>query len=107
LESFEVSWKVVIFATIIKQYAIMTVREMKNDMVHMINQMDESSEEKVKDMWLYVKQIVKPTEKEEVLTPDQKRRLELVDKLCGAFSACQTVDFKKDKEEYMLEKYGQ
>lgn len=24
---------------------------MKNDMVHMINQMDDSSEEKVKDMW--------------------------------------------------------
>ena len=90
----------------------MTVREMKNDMVHMINQMDESSEEKVKDMWLYVRQIVKPAEEEEeeeeeVLTPDQKRRLKLVDKLCGAFSACQTVDFKKDKEEYLLEKYGQ
>jgi hypothetical protein len=105
----EVSGKVIIFATIIKQYAIMTVREMKNDMVHMINQMDESSEEKVKDMWLYVRQIVKPAEEEEeeVLTPDQKRRLKLVDKLCGAFSACQTVDFKKDKEEYLLEKYGQ
>ena len=87
----------------------MTVREMKNDMVHMINQMDDSSEEKVKDMWLYVRQIVKPAEEEEeeVLTPDQKRRLKLVDKLCGAFSACQTVDFKKDKEEYLLEKYGQ
>ena len=95
----EVSRKVVIFATIIKQYAIMTVREMKNDMVHMINQMDDSSEEKVKDMWLYVRQIVKPAESKEVLTPDQKRRLELVDKLCGAFSACQTVDFKKDKED--------
>ena len=90
----------------IKQYAIMTVREMKNDMVHMINQMDDSSEEKVKDMWLFVRQIVKPTEKEEELTPDQKRRLELVEKYAGAFSACQTVDWKKDKEEYLLEKYG-
>ena len=44
--------------------------------------------------------------KEEKLTPEQERRLALVDKLCGAFSACQTVDWKKDKEEYMLEKYG-
>ncbi len=76
-------------------------------MVHMINQMDDSSEEKVKDMWLYVRQIVRPTKKEEELTSDQKRRLELVDKLCGAFSACQTVDWKKEKEEYLLEKYGQ
>jgi hypothetical protein len=73
----------------------------------MINQMDDSSEEKVKDMWLYVRQIVRPTKKEEELTSDQKRRLELVDKLCGAFSACQTVDWKKEKEEYLLEKYGQ
>ena len=79
----------------------MTVREMKNDMVHMINQMDDSSEEKVKDMWLYVRQIVKPAKKEEVLTPDQKRRLELVKKFAGAFSACQTVDWKKDKDQFL------
>ena len=85
----------------------MTVREIKNDMVHMINQMDDSSEEKVKDMWLYVRQTVKPAKKDEELTADQKRRLELVDKLCGAFSVCQTVDWKKDKEEYLLEKYGE
>lgn len=103
----EVSRKVIIFAPKLRKNTAMTVREMKNDMVHMINQMDDSSEEKVKDMWLYVRQIVKPAESKEVLTPDQKRRLELVDKLCGAFSACQTVDFKKDKEEYLLEKYGQ
>ena len=43
----------------------------------------------------------------EKLTPEQKRRLAIVEKYAGAFSACQTVDWKKDKEEYMLEKYGQ
>ena len=84
----------------------MTVREMKNDMVHLITQMDDSSEQQVKSMWLYVRQIVKPAKKEETLTPDQKRRLELVNKFAGAFSACQTVDWKKDKEEYLVEKYG-
>ena len=79
---------------------------MKNDMVHLITQMDDSSEQQVKSMWLYVRQIVKPAKKEETLTPDQKRRLELVNKFAGAFSACQTVDWKKDKEEYLVEKYG-
>lgn len=84
----------------------MTVREMKNDMVHLINQMDDSSEEKVKDMWIYVRTIAKPKKKDEEYSPEIQRRLELVEKLCGAFSACQTVDWKKDKEEYLLEKYG-
>ena len=85
----------------------MTVREMKNDMVHLINQMDDSSEEKVKDMWLYVRQIVRPEKKEEKeYSPEVKRRMELVKKYAGAFSACQTVDWKKDKEEYLVEKYG-
>ena len=84
----------------------MTVREMKNDMVHMNNLIDDSSEEKVKDMWLYVRRIVSPAPMEE-LTPDQKRRMELVDRLCGAFSRCQTVDWKKDKEDYLMEKYGE
>lgn len=82
----------------------MTVREMKNDMVHLINQMDDSSEEKVKDMWLYVRQVAKPAKKE--YSPEIKRRMAEVEELCGAFSACQTVDWKKDKEEYLQEKYG-
>lgn len=40
------------------------------------------------------------------MTADQKRRVALVEELCGAFSACQTVDWKQDKEDYLLEKYG-
>lgn len=48
--------------------------------------------------------IPKKVKEEEELTPEQQRRLALVEELCGAFSACQTVDWKKDKEEYLLEK---
>ena len=36
---------------------------------------------------------------------DQKRRLALVEKYAGVFSACQTVDWKKDKEAFLSEKY--
>ncbi len=39
-------------------------------------------------------------------TQEQQRRLALVDQLAGVFSDCQTEDWKKDKEEYMAEKYG-
>ncbi len=44
--------------------------------------------------------------KKEELTPEQERRMALVDELAGAFSACQTIDWKKEKEEYLEEKYG-
>lgn len=41
-----------------------------------------------------------------IMTMDQKRRVALVEELCGAFSACQTDDWKQEKAEYLLEKYG-
>lgn len=84
----------------------MTVHEMKQDMVHLINQMDDSSEQHVKDMWIYVRTTAKPKEKDKEYSPEIQRKLELVRKYAGAFSACQTVDWKKDKEEYLEEKYG-
>ena len=85
----------------------MTVREMKQDMVHLINQMDDSSEQNVKNMWLYIRRTAKRgKEKEKDNSPEITRRMEIVRELAGAFSACQTVDWKKDKEEYLLEKHG-
>jgi len=41
------------------------------------------------------------------LTPEQARKVALADKYCGAFAASQTEDWKKTKEEYLQEKYGQ
>lgn len=85
----------------------MTVREMKQDMVHLINQMDDSSEQNVKNMWLYIRRTAKRgKEKEKDYSPEITRRMEIVRELAGAFSACQTVDWKKDKDEYLLEKHG-
>ena len=85
----------------------MTVREMKQDMVHLINQMDDSSEQEVKTMWLYIRRTAKPEKKkEEDYSPEIQRRMEIVKKYAGAFSACQTVDWKKEKEDYLREKYG-
>lgn len=85
----------------------MTVREMKQDMVHLINQMDDSSEQNVKNMWLYIRRTAKRgKEKKKDYSPEITRRMEIVRELAGAFSACQTVDWKKDKEEYLLEKHG-
>ena len=78
---------------------------MKQDMVHLINQMDDSSEQQVKTMWLYLRQIIRQEEKG--YSPEIKSRMAEVEELYGAFSACQTVDWKKDKEEYLLEKYGE
>ena len=83
---------------------------MKQSAVNLINQIDDKDTALLQKVYVFLTSNVTPkAEKKEAeeLTPDQKRRLALVEKLCGAFSACQTVDWKKDKEEYMLEKYGQ
>ena len=86
----------------------MTALGMKQSSVNIINQIDDKDTALLEKIYLFLTLNVPAKKKEEEeLTPEQKRRLALVDRLCGAFSACQTVDWKKDKEEYMLEKYGQ
>jgi hypothetical protein len=88
----------------------MTALGLKQSSVNLINQIDDKDTALLEKVYLFLTVNV-PAKKEkkdaEKLTSEQKRRLALVDKLCGTFSACQTVDWKKDKEEYMLEKYGQ
>ena len=86
----------------------MTALGMKQSSVNIINQIDDKDTALLEKIYLFLTLNVPAKKKEEEeLPPEQKRRLALVDRLCGAFSACQTVDWKKDKEEYMLEKYGQ
>ena len=82
---------------------------MKQSSVNLINQIDDNNTALLEKVFLFLKVNVpeKKEKKEENLTPEQKRRLEIVKKYAGAFSACQTVDWKKDKEEYLIEKYGQ
>lgn len=87
----------------------MTALRMKQSSVNLINQIDDNNTALLEKVFLFLKVNVpeKKEKKEENLTPEQKRRLEIVKKYAGAFSACQTVDWKKDKEEYLIEKYGQ
>ena len=82
---------------------------MKQSSLNLINQIDDNNTALLEKVFLFLKVNVpeKKEKKEENLTPEQKRRLEIVKKYAGAFSACQTVDWKKDKEEYLIEKYGQ
>ncbi|MBO7139817.1 MAG: hypothetical protein J6W19_04475 [Prevotella sp.] len=86
----------------------MTAIGMKQSSLNLINQIDDKDSALLEKVYLFLTLNVPTKKKEkEELTSEQKRRLTLVENLCGAFSACQTVDWKKDKEEYMLEKYGQ
>lgn len=82
---------------------------MKQSSVNLINQIDDNNTALLEKVLFFLTVNVQEVKKkeEEKLTPEQERRLALVDELCGAFSACQTVDWKKDKEEYLIEKYGQ
>ena len=83
---------------------------MKESSVNLINQIDDNNTALIEKVFLFLKVNVPEKEgskEDDYLTPDQKRRLALVQKYAGAFSACQTVDWKKDKEEYLIEKYGQ
>lgn len=87
----------------------MTALRMKQSSVNLINQIDDNNTALLEKVLFFLTVNVQEVKKkeEEKLTPEQERRLALVDELCGAFSACQTVDWKKDKEEYLIEKYGQ
>lgn len=84
-----------------------TVHEMKKDMVARINSLDESNEEQVKNIWLYLMKIPAPKTQDQDLTTEQRRRLALVKKHAGAFAVSKTdKDWKEVKEEYLIEKYG-
>ena len=87
----------------------MTALRMKQSSVNLINQIDDNNTALLEKVLFFLTVNVQEVKKkeEEKLTPEQERRLALIDELCGAFSACQTVDWKKDKEEYLIEKYGQ
>jgi hypothetical protein len=103
----EVSWKVSIFATFTKQYAIMTVREMKNDAVRRINLLDESDEKAVQSIWLYVKTALPLQEEMDQETLHRTKAKELAHSFLGSFAASRTEkDWKQVKEDYLIEKYS-
>ena len=85
----------------------MTALRMKQSSVNLINQIDDTDIALLEKILLFLKVNVQvKSEGKDVLSPDQKRRMALVEKYAGAFSASQTTDWKQDKEEYIQEKYG-
>lgn len=82
----------------------MTATKMKQSSVNLINQIDDNDTALLEKVWLFLTTNIPA--KRSRLTAEQKRRVTLVEELCGAFSACQTEDWKQDKEEYLFEKYG-
>ena len=82
----------------------MTATKMKQSSVNLINQIDDNDTALLEKIWLFLTTNV-PNKKSNTTT-EQERRIALVEELCGAFSVCQTADWKQEKEEYLLGKYG-
>ena len=87
----------------------MTAVKMKQSSLDLINQIDDKNTELLEKVWLFLTTNIKPDKPkgDDELTQWQEARMAKVKELAGAFSACQTVDWKQDKEEYLAEKYAQ
>ena len=83
----------------------MTAINMKQSSVDLINQIDERDTELLEKVFLFLTANVHQ-QKERQFTANQKRRLSIVERYAGAFSAAKDKDWKKEKEEYLLDKYG-
>lgn len=76
---------------------------MKQSSISLINQIDDKDTALMEKVFLFLTTAV-PHKRE--LTREQNRRVALVEKYCGAFTACQSENWKKEKEIYLQEKYG-
>ena len=84
----------------------MTVREMKQDAVNLIYQVDDKNTDKMEKILLFLRARVVPNNSEEKLTWEQNRRLSELDSLCGVFEDSSIDDnYKKLKEKTLIEKY--
>jgi hypothetical protein len=84
----------------------MTVREMKNDAVRRITLLDDNDSSTMRSIWLYITTTL-PIEHDKKDNDERDKAKELAHSFLGAFSASRTdEDWKKIKEEYLIEKYG-
>ena len=84
----------------------MTVREMKQDAVNLIYQVDDKNTDKMEKILLFLRASVVPNNSEEKVTWEQNRRLSELDSLCGVFEDSSIDDnYKKLKEKTLIEKY--
>ena len=83
----------------------MTVREMKQDAVNLIYQVDDKNTEKMEKILLSLKASVSDINIDTEHDRQKKERVEKVKKYAGIFSACKDGDYKIAKEHYLLDKY--
>ncbi len=77
---------------------------MKESSIGLINQIDDKDTALMEKVFLFLSTAI-PHKRN--LDMEQKRRMALVEKYCGAFAASQTDSWKEEKENYLREKYGQ
>lgn len=80
----------------------MTTAKMKQSSLELISQIDDSDKELMEKIWIFLSTNIeqpKPSVR-------QQSRMAKVRKYAGAFAACQTEDWKKEKETYLQDKYG-
>ena len=77
----------------------MTVREMKQDAVNLIYQVDDKNTDKMEKILLFLKASIVPNNSEEKLILEQNRRLSELESLCGIFEDSGIDNFKEAKEK--------
>lgn len=85
----------------------MTVREMKNEALRKISLLSDNDADTMRSIWLYISTAI-PQEKDNSRNSDERAKAkELAHSYLGAFSSSKTDDnWKKVKEDFLVEKYG-
>ena len=83
----------------------MTVREMKQDAVNLIYQVDDKNTDKMEKILLFLKASVVSGNSDGGLTDIQKEKISELESLCGIFGDSLVDNFKDSKEKALLEKY--
>ena len=83
----------------------MTVREMKQDAVNLIYQVDNKNTEKMEKILLFLKASVSDINIDSEHERQKKERVEKVKKYAGVFASCKDDDYKIVNEHYLLDKY--
>ncbi|MCR4958138.1 MAG: hypothetical protein K6B13_05970 [Prevotella sp.] len=85
----------------------MTVREMKNDVVRRINLLSDNDEKTVQSIWLFITNTLPSHEMKDQAASRRAKAKELAHSFLGSFAASRTEeDWKRVKEDYLIEKYS-
>lgn len=85
----------------------MTALRMKQSSVNLINQIDDNNTALLEKVFLFLKVNVPENEKNKQVENGRAKAKELAHSFLGAFAESRTdEDWKKVKEDYLIEKYG-